>query len=59
LLGEIPLDPAICRASDAGRPIVLDQPDSAVAQAFRRVAATMRTAAAAAAAAGPTIRMDA
>jgi ATP-binding protein involved in chromosome partitioning len=59
LLGEIPLDPAICRASDAGRPIVLDQPESPVARAFRQVAAALRTAVAAAAAAGPAIRMDA
>jgi hypothetical protein len=37
-LGEIPLITAIREASDAGRPIVLSQPDSPAAQAFVQAA---------------------
>jgi ATP-binding protein involved in chromosome partitioning len=37
-LGEIPLDMAIRETSDAGRPIVIDQPDGRHAQAYRAVA---------------------
>lgn len=37
-LGELPLDPATRRASDAGEPIVAAEPDSAQAQAFIDVA---------------------
>lgn len=42
-LGEIPLDPALVLAADAGRPVVLDAPDSPASRAFfdiaRRIAA--------------------
>jgi ATP-binding protein involved in chromosome partitioning len=38
LLGGIPLDAAICRGSDQGKPVVLEAPDSPQAQAFVRVA---------------------
>jgi len=34
LLGSIPLDPAVCESGDAGRPIVIAQPDSAVTKSF-------------------------
>lgn len=34
LLGQIPLDPATRRFADAGAPIVLQEPDSEVSQAF-------------------------
>ena len=38
LLAEIPLDLSIRLASDGGAPIVVSQPDSAQAGAFRQVA---------------------
>ena len=38
LLGEIPLDEPLRVASDAGRPLVLDDPDSASARAIAEVA---------------------
>lgn len=38
LLAAIPLEPAVRAASDAGTPIVLSQPDSESAKAFRRLA---------------------
>ena len=38
-LGEIPLDIAIRTTSDSGRPIVVSQPDSPHAAAYRRIAA--------------------
>jgi ATP-binding protein involved in chromosome partitioning len=41
LLGEIPLDPIICQASDRGQPIPIEHPDSPVADAFRRMAGTL------------------
>ena len=37
-LGEIPLDIAIRETSDSGRPIVIDQPDSPHAEAYRKIA---------------------
>jgi ATP-binding protein involved in chromosome partitioning len=37
-LGEIPLDTAIRETSDAGRPIVATEPESAEARAFRAIA---------------------
>ena len=40
-LGRIPLDPQICRTSDAGHPIVVDQPDAPAALAFRQAAAIL------------------
>ncbi len=38
LLGQIPLDPALVAAGDAGVPLVLSAPDSAAAQQLRAVA---------------------
>ena len=38
LLGEIPLDPATREHADNGAPIVLQAPDSEVAQAFEQTA---------------------
>ncbi len=38
-LGELPLDMAIRETSDEGRPIVLSQPESEHAKAYRRIAA--------------------
>ncbi len=38
LLGQVPLDPALVAAGDAGTPIVLSAPDSPVAKELRRVA---------------------
>jgi ATP-binding protein involved in chromosome partitioning len=57
-LGQIPLDPQICRTSDGGRPIVLDQPESPAAQAFRQAATVLRDQLQAADL-GPVIRMGA
>lgn len=41
LLGSLPLDVAIREQGDAGRPVVIAAPDSAVAQAYRQVARAM------------------
>ena len=41
LLGEIALDPIIRERSDAGLPIVVTDPDSAAAEAYRRIAAAI------------------
>src|SRR5512139_3849410 len=38
LLGEIPLDPLVCQASDHGEPIVAAHPESPMAEAFRHAA---------------------
>jgi ATP-binding protein involved in chromosome partitioning len=38
LLGQIPLDPAVVAAGDAGVPIVLNAPDSPVGKALLRIA---------------------
>ncbi|MFM9942391.1 MAG: P-loop NTPase [Hyphomicrobiaceae bacterium] len=43
-LGEIPLDPLIRERSDAGLPVVVAEPDSAAAQAYRAIAANVRRA---------------
>ncbi len=40
-LGEIPLEMAIRVTSDAGKPIVIDQPDSPYAAAYRAIAAAV------------------
>ena len=40
-LGEIPLDMAIRVTSDLGTPIVIDQPDSPYAEAYRAIAAAV------------------
>lgn len=37
-LGAIPIDPRIVRGGDTGRPIVVDQPDSATAKIFMQLA---------------------
>ncbi|MDP6051420.1 MAG: Mrp/NBP35 family ATP-binding protein [Candidatus Latescibacteria bacterium] len=36
-LGEIPLDPAVCAGGDAGKPIFLSHPESAMAEVFRQI----------------------
>ena len=41
LLGSLPLDIAIREQGDAGQPVVIAAPDSAVAQAYRQVARAM------------------
>ena len=33
-LGSIPMDPTVCQSGDAGKPVILSHPDSAVAQAL-------------------------
>jgi len=43
-LGEIPLDAAIAEGGDAGRPIVVDDPDGPHAAAFTQVAAAVLAA---------------
>jgi ATP-binding protein involved in chromosome partitioning len=57
LLGQIPLDPAIRQASDAGLPVVQGSPESASARAFFEVAEKVadRAAEAVFSASGPTI----
>jgi len=40
-LGEIPIDPRVAECGDEGDPIVHRHPDSAVAQAYRALAATV------------------
>ena len=41
LLGEIPLESAICAAGDRGRPIVLEQPESRVSEIFDEIGKAM------------------
>jgi ATP-binding protein involved in chromosome partitioning len=38
-LGTVPLDPALARAGDRGRPVLVDRPDGPQAEAFRLIAA--------------------
>jgi ATP-binding protein involved in chromosome partitioning len=38
LLGSIPLDPAVVTGGDAGKPVVIDRPDSPTAKAFVELA---------------------
>jgi ATP-binding protein involved in chromosome partitioning len=59
LLGEIPLDPLVCRASDRGEPMVTTHPESPMAEAFRQAAEAITAQVNAAAGADPVIRMDA
>jgi len=40
-LGAIPLDPTVAPGGDAGKPIIIDAPDSAPAQALTALAATV------------------
>ncbi len=44
LLGRVPLDPALARAGDDGRPLVLAEPDGAQASAFGAIAAKVAAA---------------
>lgn len=37
-LATMPLDPALARAGDRGRPLLVDDPDGPQAEAFRRLA---------------------
>jgi ATP-binding protein involved in chromosome partitioning len=57
LLGEIPLDPMLCQASDRGEPVVTAHPESPMANAFRGVAEAVMAQVDAVAGAGPVIRM--
>ncbi len=41
LLGAVPLDPALGQAANAGRPVILDHPDSPQAAAFDAIAAAL------------------
>jgi ATP-binding protein involved in chromosome partitioning len=41
LLGQIPLDPALVAAGDAGLPVVLSAPDSRVGKELRGIADTL------------------
>jgi ATP-binding protein involved in chromosome partitioning len=43
-LGELPLDPAVRRGGDRGEPIVLSEPDSPPAKAFRALASRLAVA---------------
>ncbi|MGE5850240.1 MAG: Mrp/NBP35 family ATP-binding protein [Candidatus Methylomirabilota bacterium] len=56
-LGEIPLDPVLCQGSDRGVPILTSHPDSAVAEAFRRVARALVDRIGEEAVSAPVIRM--
>jgi ATP-binding protein involved in chromosome partitioning len=40
-LGEVPLDPELCEGGDDGRPILVRNPRSPIADVFRRVAANL------------------
>ena len=42
-LGALPLDPKIRRGGDAGRPIVVEEPDSMYAAIFRDMCARLVT----------------
>lgn len=42
VVGRIPIDPRIAAGGDQGRPIVIEQPDSAAGQAFTKLAATVK-----------------
>lgn len=57
-LGEIPLHPIVCQASDRGEPILSTHPDSPVADAFRRVAKAVGERIREEALSAPVIRMD-
>jgi ATP-binding protein involved in chromosome partitioning len=41
LLGQVPLDPRLCAAGDAGTPLVLSEPDSPTARELVRVAGAL------------------
>ncbi len=57
-LGEIPLHPVICQASDRGEPILTKHPDAPVADAFRRVSDALTERIRKEALAAPVIRMS-
>jgi ATP-binding protein involved in chromosome partitioning len=40
-LGEVPIDQRIVEGGDSGRPIVIHEPDSQAAEAFRELANTL------------------
>jgi ATP-binding protein involved in chromosome partitioning len=44
LLGQIPLDKAIREYSDAGQPLVLAEPDGAIAEIYRNAAMQLMAA---------------
>jgi ATP-binding protein involved in chromosome partitioning len=41
LLGQIPIDAAICQGGDAGKPVAIAQPDSRAGRVFQQIAAGM------------------
>jgi ATP-binding protein involved in chromosome partitioning len=41
-LGEIPIDPKVARCGDAGKPVVLEHPQSAVAKAYQELATAVK-----------------
>jgi ATP-binding protein involved in chromosome partitioning len=57
-LGEIPLHPLVCQASDRGEPLVTVHPETPMADAFRRAAEALVVQVNAATGSGPVIRMD-
>jgi ATP-binding protein involved in chromosome partitioning len=41
ILGYVPIDPEVVRESDAGKPVVVERPDSPAAKAYRGIAETV------------------
>lgn len=41
VLGEVPLEPAVCESSDAGVPVAVGAPDSAAGEAYFAIASTL------------------
>jgi ATP-binding protein involved in chromosome partitioning len=56
-LGEVPLDPMVCQTSDRGAPIVIAEPDSPAAAAFRSAASALAARVREEAAAAPAVRL--
>jgi ATP-binding protein involved in chromosome partitioning len=56
-LAEVPLDPLVCQTSDRGAPIVIAEPESPAAAAFRSAAAALEARVREEAAAAPAIRL--
>jgi len=60
-LGQIPIDPEVRKGGDAGKPVVITQPDAPVARALREVAqavAARISVQALASAATPTLHIE-
>ncbi len=54
-LGEVPIDPRIVEGGDAGRPIVVEAPETEAAKVFRRLAGTLAQKLAVLAEGAPTV----